>query len=115
VDIAASLEPPTGSPPTVIELFVPLTPQMQKIQNALVECIDVCLSELKRSNPTLDLEEWTPEAALHRNFDVTVRRILDPIWHRVSLKTRIIVADLTLLRRILQYSPLNVRTNEAIC
>jgi DNA excision repair protein ERCC-4 len=77
---------------------------MQKIQNALLECIEVCLSELKRSNPTLDLEEWTPDAALHRNFDVTVRRILDPIWHRVSWKTRGIVADLSLLRRILQYS-----------
>ena len=102
VDIATSLEPPTGSPPTVTELSIPLTPQMQKIQNALLECIEVCLSELKRSNPTLDMEEWTPDAALHRNFDVTVRRILDPIWHRVSWKTRGIVADLSLLRRILQ-------------
>jgi DNA excision repair protein ERCC-4 len=114
VDIAASLEPPTGSPPAVIELFVPLTAQMQKIQNALLECIEVCLSELKRSNPTLDLEEWTPDTALHRNFDVTVRRILDPIWHRVSSKTRTIVADLSLLRRILQYTPFNVVANEAI-
>ena len=103
VDIAASLEPPTGSPPTVTELSIPLTPQMQKIQNALLECIEVCLSELKRSNPTLDMEEWTSDAALHRNFDVTVRRMLDPIWHRVSWKTRGIVADLSLLRRILQY------------
>jgi len=103
VDIAASLEPPTGSPPTVTELSIPLTPQMQKIQNALLECIEVCLSELKRSNPTLDMEEWTADAALHRNFDVTVRRMLDPIWHRVSWKTRGIVADLSLLRRILQY------------
>jgi DNA excision repair protein ERCC-4 len=103
VDIAASLEPPTGSPPTVTELAVPMTPQMRKIQNALLDCIEVCLSELKRSNPTLDMEEWTSDAALHRNFDVTVRRMLDPIWHRVSWKTRTIVADLSLLRRILQY------------
>jgi len=103
VDIATSLEPPSGSPPTVVELQIPLSPQMQKIQNALLECIEVCLSELKRSNPNLDLEEWTPDAALHRNFDVTVRRILDPIWHRVSWKTRGIVSDLALLRRILQY------------
>jgi DNA excision repair protein ERCC-4 len=102
VDIATSLEPPSGSPPTVTELSIPLTPQMQKIQNSLLECIEVCLSELKRSNPTLDMEEWTADAALHRNFDVTVRRILDPIWHRVSWKTRTIVADLSLLRRILQ-------------
>lgn len=103
VDIAASLEPPTGSPPTVTELAIPLTPQMEKIQKALLECIEVCLSELKRANPTLDMEEWTSDAALHRNFDVTVRRMLDPIWHRVSWKTRTIVADLSLLRRILQY------------
>jgi DNA excision repair protein ERCC-4 len=76
---------------------------MQKIQNALLECIEVCLQELKRSNPTLDMEDWTPDAALHRNFDVTVRRLLDPIWHRVSWKTRTIVNDLSLLRRILHY------------
>src|SRR5579859_2878163 len=91
VDIATSLEPPTGAPPTVTELSIPLTPQMQKIQNALLESIEVCLAELKRSNPTLDMEEWTSDAALHRNFDITVRRMLDPIWHRVSWKTRGIV------------------------
>jgi DNA excision repair protein ERCC-4 len=105
VDIAASLEPATGSPPTVVELTIPLTNQMQKIQNALLECIEVCLQELKRANPTLDMEEWTPDAALHRNFDTMVRRLLDPIWHRVSWKTRTIVGDLSLLRRILQYFP----------
>ena len=98
------MEPPSGSPPTVIELSIALTPQMQKIQNALLECIEVCLSELKRSNPTLDMEEWTPDAALNQNFDVTIRRMLDPIWHRVSWKTKTIVADLSLLRRILQYA-----------
>ena len=103
MDIATSLEPPLGTPPTVIELSISLSPQMQTIQNALLECIEVCLSELKRANPTLDMEEWTPDAALHRNFDVTVRRLLDPIWHRVSWKTKGIVSDLTTLRRILQY------------
>ena len=82
-----------------------MTPQMQKIQNALLECIEVCLAELKRSNPALDMEEWTPDAALHRNFDIAIRRMLDPIWHRVSWKTKTIVADLATLRRILQYLP----------
>ncbi|KAK9371125.1 hypothetical protein V1509DRAFT_613661 [Lipomyces kononenkoae] len=90
----------------VIEVSVSLTPSMREIQTAVLECVDICLRELRRSNSAvLDLEddEWAVENALHTNFDVRIRRQLDPVWHRLSYKSRQMVADLTTLRQILNY------------
>ncbi|KAK9236723.1 hypothetical protein V1525DRAFT_406053 [Lipomyces kononenkoae] len=90
----------------VIEVSVSLTPSMREIQTAVLECVDICLRELRRSNSSiLDLEddEWAVENALHTNFDVRIRRQLDPVWHRLSYKSRQMVADLTTLRQILNY------------
>ncbi|KAK3066302.1 hypothetical protein LTS18_001834, partial [Coniosporium uncinatum] len=74
---------------------------MKDIQNAVLECVEVSISELKKANSGVDMEEWTLDSALHRNFDTIVRRQLDPVWHRTSFRTRQIVRDLTLLRTIL--------------
>lgn len=86
----------------VIELEVPMSAKMREIQNAVLECVDISIAELRKSNTGLDMEEWTLDSALHRNFDVTIRRQLGPIWHRVSYRTRQIVNALTDLRGILQ-------------
>jgi len=99
----------------VIELEVPMSSKMREIQNAVLECVEISVAELRKANTGLDMEEWTLDSALHRNFDVSIRRQLDPIWHRVSFRTRQIVSDLTDLRGILQYvSPVFHRgfTNE---
>jgi DNA excision repair protein ERCC-4 len=89
----------------VIELEVPMTEKMREIQNAVLECVELSISELKKSNTGLDVGDWTLDSALHRSFDVAIRRQLDSIWHRVSFRTRQIVSDLTDLRQILQYAP----------
>lgn len=86
----------------VIELEVPMSDKMKDIQNAVLECVETSISELKKMNAGLDMDEWTLDSALHRNFDVSIRRQLEPMWHRVSYRTRQIVADLTVLRNILQ-------------
>lgn len=86
----------------VIELEAPMSGKMREIQNAILECVEISIAELRKSNTGLDMEEWTLDSALHRNFDVSIRRQLDPIWHRVSFRTRQIVNDLTDLRAILQ-------------
>ncbi|RMJ22387.1 hypothetical protein PHISP_06751 [Aspergillus sp. HF37] len=85
----------------VIELEVPMTEKMREIQNAVLECVELSISELKKSNTGLDVGDWTLDSALHRSFDVAIRRQLDSIWHRVSFRTRQIVSDLTDLRQIL--------------
>jgi DNA excision repair protein ERCC-4 len=85
----------------VIELEVPMTDAMRDIQLAVLECVEVSISELKKGNSGIEMEDWTLDSALHKNFDTIIRRQLDPVWHRTSFKTRQIVRDLTLLRNIL--------------
>jgi DNA excision repair protein ERCC-4 len=85
----------------VIELEVPMTDAMQDIQNAVLECVEASISELKKANPGLEVEDWNIDSALHKNFDQIIRRQLDPVWHRTTFKTRQVVRDLSLLRSIL--------------
>lgn len=100
VSVAESLE--GNRKAEVIELEVPMSDKMREIQNAVLECVEISITELRKSNTGLDMEEWTLDSALHRNFDMIIRRQLDPIWHRVSFRTRQIVSDLTNLREVLQ-------------
>ena len=99
VTVAKSLEGRKKA--EVIELEVPVTDGMRDIQNAILECVEVSISELRKADTGLELDDWTLDSALHRSFDIIVRRQLDPIWHRVSYRTRQIVNDLSVLRSIL--------------
>jgi DNA excision repair protein ERCC-4 len=85
----------------VIELEVPMTDAMQDIQNAVLECVEASISELKKANPGIEVDDWNIDSALHKNFDQIIRRQLDPVWHRTTFKTRQVVRDLSLLRSIL--------------
>ncbi|KAG4436708.1 hypothetical protein IFR05_007822 [Cadophora sp. M221] len=85
----------------VIELEVPMSESMRDIQNAIMECVEVSISDLKKSNSGLEMEDWNADSALHKQFDMVVRRQLDPVWHRVSWKTKQIVNDLGVLRGML--------------
>jgi DNA excision repair protein ERCC-4 len=87
----------------VIELEIPMTDAMRDVQNAIMECVEVSIHELKKGNPGLEMDDWNLDSALLKNFDVIVRRQLEPNWHRVSWKTRQIVNDLTVLRSLLGY------------
>jgi DNA excision repair protein ERCC-4 len=86
----------------VVEFEVPMTDNMRDIQNAVLECVEVSISELRKAGTGIELDDWTVDSALHRSFDVIVRRQLDAVWHRVSFRTRQLVNDLTVLRGILQ-------------
>ena len=86
----------------VIELEVPMTQAMKQIQTAVMECVEVSIHELKKGNAGLEMDDWNLDSALLKNFDMIVRRQLDPNWHRVSWKTKQIVGDLTVLRGMLQ-------------
>ncbi|KAH1487686.1 hypothetical protein KXX42_003057 [Aspergillus fumigatus] len=99
VTVAESLEGHRKA--EVIELEVPMTDKMREIQNAVLECVEISIAELKKANTGLDMADWTLDSALHRSFDIAIRRQLDPMWHRVSFRTRQIVSDLSDLRAIL--------------
>ncbi|KAK0733647.1 hypothetical protein B0T26DRAFT_631017 [Lasiosphaeria miniovina] len=98
--VAQSLEGKKNA--EVIELEVPMTNAMKEIQTAIMECVEVSIHELKKGNTGLEMDDWNLDSALLKNFDVLVRRQLDPNWHRVSWKTKQIVNDLTVLRTMLQ-------------
>lgn len=100
VTVAKSLEGRKKA--EVVELEVPMTDPMRDIQNAILECVEVSIGELKKADTGLELDDWALDSALHKSFDVIIRRQLDPMWHRVSYRTRQIVNDLTVLRGILQ-------------
>ncbi|KAL7621303.1 DNA repair protein RAD16 [Parahypoxylon ruwenzoriense] len=99
VTVASSLEGKKKA--EVIELEVPMTDAMTEIQTAIMECVEVSIHELKKGNSRLEMDDWNLDSALLKNFDVMVRRQLDPNWHRVSWKTKQIVSDLTVLRGML--------------
>ncbi|KAG5982449.1 hypothetical protein E4U55_001897 [Claviceps digitariae] len=99
VTVAQSLEGKKKA--EVIELEVPMTDSIKDIQNAIMECVEVSIHELKKGNSGLEMDDWHLDSALLKNFDVIVRRQLEPNWHRVSWKTRQIVNDLTVLRGLL--------------
>eukprot|EP00741_Cyanophora_paradoxa_P004567 tig00000808_g4435.t1 len=88
--------------PEVVELLQPMTPAMHAIQLALVEVMEGCLAELRRT-VHVDVEKLTLQNALFRSFDLAVRQQLDPVWHTTSAKTKQLVADLRTLRRLLAY------------
>ncbi|TDZ60616.1 DNA repair protein rad16 [Colletotrichum trifolii] len=100
VTVAESLEGKKTA--EVIELNISMSDAMRTIQNAVLECVEVSIHELKKGNTGLEMEDWNLDSALHKNFDVIIRRQLDPNWHRVSWKTRQIVNDLSVLRGMLQ-------------
>ncbi|KAG0212587.1 hypothetical protein BGX28_006023 [Mortierella sp. GBA30] len=100
--VTESLESHTAD---VIEIRQPMTKAMKTIQTAIIDCMDICLQELRRSSSAIeiDIDDFTVEKALFKSFDVIIRRQLDPIWHRVSSKTKQLVGDLKTLRNLLGY------------
>ncbi|KAG9242319.1 hypothetical protein BJ878DRAFT_426159 [Calycina marina] len=101
VDVAQALEGKKKA--EVIELEVPMSDAMRNIQQAIMECVEVSIGELKKGNTGLEMGDWNVDSALHKQFDRVVRRQLDPNWHRVSWKTKQIVSDLTVLREMLYH------------
>uniref|UniRef100_A0AAY4AT46 ERCC4 domain-containing protein n=1 Tax=Denticeps clupeoides TaxID=299321 RepID=A0AAY4AT46_9TELE len=89
--------------PDVVELRVNLTPPMRAIQTAVLEIMSACLKELKRYNPTLEVEDLSLENTLGTSFEKTVRHYLDPLWHQLGAKTKSLVQDLKVLRTLLLY------------
>ncbi|XP_039348507.1 DNA repair endonuclease XPF isoform X1 [Mauremys reevesii] len=89
--------------PEVVEIHVSMTPAMLTIQTSILDILNVCLRELKRYNPALEVEDLSLENAIGKPFDKTIRHYLDPLWHQLGAKTKSLVQDLKILRTLLQY------------
>ncbi|RUS27510.1 hypothetical protein BC938DRAFT_483143 [Jimgerdemannia flammicorona] len=86
--------------PDVVELNPQLSDSMLKIQNAITECMDTCLREVKRNNPTVEIEELAAQNVMFKAFDAIIRRQLDPVWHRVGMRTKQLIVDIKSLRKL---------------
>ncbi|PWA97638.1 restriction endonuclease, type II-like superfamily protein [Artemisia annua] len=89
-------------PPEVVDIRVPMSPYMVGIQKAVIEVMDACLKEMRKTNK-VDVEDLTVENGLFKSFDEIVKRQLDPIWHTLGKKTKQLVSDLRTLRKLLEY------------
>ncbi|KAI3501545.1 hypothetical protein L1887_29416 [Cichorium endivia] len=89
-------------PPEVVDIRVPMSAYMVGIQRAVIEVMDACLKEMRKTNK-VDVEDLTVENGLFKSFDEIVRRQLDPIWHTLGKKTKQLVSDLKTLRKLLDY------------
>ncbi|KAI0819608.1 hypothetical protein BC628DRAFT_1401839 [Trametes gibbosa] len=89
--------------PDIVELHQNMTEAMSEIHHGIVQCMTTTLAELKRANSQLDLDDLTIDNAYFRSFDMVVRRMLDPVWHKVGPRTKQLVGDLATLRRLLAY------------
>lgn len=89
-------------PPEVVDIRVPMSPHMKVIQKSVIEVMDSCLKEMRKTNK-VDVEDLTVENGLFKSFDEIVRRQLDPIWHTLGKKTKQLVSDLKTLRKLLDY------------
>ncbi|XP_014290214.1 DNA repair endonuclease XPF [Halyomorpha halys] len=86
--------------PCVVELHVKLSSLMETIQTAALDLVLFCIKEIKRINPMLETEEITVENALSKSFHKLLQLQLDPVWNRLSAKTKQLIADLKTLRSI---------------
>ncbi|BAU00395.1 hypothetical protein VIGAN_10198400 [Vigna angularis var. angularis] len=91
-----------SGPPEVVDIRVPMSKYMVGIQKAIIEVMDACLKEMRKTNK-VDVEDLTVENGLFKSFDEIVRRQLDPIWHTLGKKTKQLVSDLKTLRKLLDY------------
>lgn len=89
-------------PPLVVDIRVPMSKYMVGIQKAIVEVMDACLKEMRKTNK-VDVEDLTVENGLFKSFDEILRKQLDPIWHILGKKTKQLVSDLKTLRKLLDY------------
>jgi len=87
--------------PDVIEIRLPLTNSQVTIQTAVLDLIQFTVKELKRINPTLDLDEMSVENALSKSYHKIIKSQLEPVWHQLSGKTKQLITDLGTLRTLL--------------
>uniref|UniRef100_W8BG68 DNA repair endonuclease XPF n=1 Tax=Ceratitis capitata TaxID=7213 RepID=W8BG68_CERCA len=84
-----------------IELHVSMSPKMTQIQTHLLDIMNYLVREIKRINRLVDLEEITVENCITKKFHKILQSQLDCIWHQLNSQTKLIVADLKILRNLM--------------
>lgn len=96
--VQASLKPYEAQ---TIELHVPLTGKMKLLQTHILDIMNYLVREIKRINRTVDMDEITVENCVTKKFHKILQAQLDCIWHQLNSQTKLIVADLKILRNLM--------------
>lgn len=101
--IQASLAPPRAQPMT-IELDLPMTARMRTIHTDILQLIDMCLKELKKTNITVlqDTDDLTIDNALSKSFHKSLKSRFDSVWHQLSSHARRLIEDIQWLSNMLR-------------
>jgi hypothetical protein len=102
--VVAALE---AHAPEVLELAVPLSARMVKLQHAIVQMMQALVAELRGANRSLDLGSVGRDGALgldvllFRGLEQSIRSQLEPIWHSVTPRSKALLGELATLRKML--------------
>lgn len=87
---------------SIVEFEVSLTPMMKEIQTALINSMEISLTEIRRTCKGLtDLDDLHFDKALSRDLYLEISKKLQPVWHRVQPQTKAEVNNLKSLRLFL--------------
>ncbi|CAG9768302.1 unnamed protein product [Ceutorhynchus assimilis] len=87
--------------PQVIELHIPISEHMKKLQTYILEIMNATVKELKRINPVLEMHEITVENCLTKKFHKILQVQMNEIWHQLSNRSTQLIAELKTLRHLL--------------
>ncbi|ODV63101.1 ssDNA endodeoxyribonuclease RAD1 ASCRUDRAFT_31547 [Ascoidea rubescens DSM 1968] len=89
----------------ITEIKIEMTESMKQIQVAILSCIEACVNEIKRHNPTLtaiSLKEDQIALFLDDFFLSRLHGLFDTNWHRISWTSKRLILDLRVLRGLLE-------------
>ncbi|XP_052888719.1 DNA repair endonuclease XPF [Anopheles moucheti] len=87
--------------PAVVELQIPMTQNMILLQTNLLDLMNYLVKSIKNLNRFVELQEVTVENCVTKKFHKILQAQLDTIWHQLSSQTKLIVADLKVLRSLM--------------
>lgn len=87
--------------PDLIELHIPISPAMERIQTCLLELINTLIKDIKGANATVELSEVTVENCLLPKFMRILQTQLDGIWDRLSGASKRLAGELRTLHQLL--------------
>uniref|UniRef100_A0A182K9T2 DNA repair endonuclease XPF n=1 Tax=Anopheles christyi TaxID=43041 RepID=A0A182K9T2_9DIPT len=87
--------------PAVVEIQIPMTQNMILLQTNLLDLMNYLVKSIKTLNRFVELQEVTVENCVTKKFHKILQSQLDTIWHQLSSQTKLIVADLKVLRSLM--------------
>uniref|UniRef100_A0A182UDU8 DNA repair endonuclease XPF n=1 Tax=Anopheles melas TaxID=34690 RepID=A0A182UDU8_9DIPT len=87
--------------PGVVEIQIPMTQNMILLQTNLLDLMNYLVKSIKTLNRFVELQEVTVENCVTKKFHKILQAQLDTIWHQLSSQTKLIVADLKVLRSLM--------------